>query len=73
MIHPFVLGRQHFDIGWRHTVGLQALRRELRGKRSKRTARLLYQMELHLEELVMAATEDEDPAQAAAVKTASAW
>lgn len=50
---------------------IEKLRRELRGKRPERTARLLDQMELQLEELVMAATEDEVAAQAAAAKTAS--
>lgn len=50
---------------------IEKLRRELRGQRSERTARLLDQMELQLEELVMAATEDEVAAQAAAAKTAS--
>ncbi|MCJ8521848.1 IS66 family transposase [Pseudorhizobium tarimense] len=50
---------------------IEKLRRELRGQRSERTARLLGQMELQLEELVMAATEDEVAAQAAAAKTAS--
>ena len=52
-------------------LAIEKLRRELRGKRSERTARLLDQMELQLEELVMAATEDEVAAQAAAAKTAS--
>lgn len=50
-------------------LAIEKLRRELRG--SERTARLLDQMELKLEELVMAATEDEAAAQAAAAKTAS--
>lgn len=52
-------------------LAIEKLRRELRGKRSERTARLIDQMELQLEELVMAATEDEVAAQAAAAKTAS--
>ncbi len=52
-------------------LAIEKLRRELRGKRSERTARLLDQMELQLEELVMAATEDEVAAQAAAARTAS--
>ncbi len=52
-------------------LAIEKLRRELRGKRSERAARLLDQMELQLEELVMAATEDEVAAQAAAAKTAS--
>jgi transposase len=51
-------------------LAIEKLKRELRGRRSERTARLIDQMELQLEELVMAATEDEAAAQAAA-KTAS--
>src|SRR5690606_9112233 len=45
---------------------IEKLRRELRGQRSERTARLIDQLELQLEELVMAATEDELAAQEAA-------
>jgi transposase len=52
-------------------LAIEKLRRELRGQRSERTARLIEQMELQLEELVMAATEDEVAAQAAAAKTSS--
>ena len=52
-------------------LAIEKLRRELRGQRSERTARLIDQMELQLEELVMAATEDEVAAQAAAAKTSS--
>src|SRR5882762_5168946 len=40
-------------------LAIEKLKRELRGQRSERTARLIDQMELQLEELVMAATEDE--------------
>jgi transposase len=50
---------------------IEKLRRELRGQRSERTARLLDQLELQLEELVTAATEDEVAAQAASAKTSS--
>ncbi|ASY61036.1 Mobile element protein (plasmid) [Sinorhizobium sp. CCBAU 05631] len=52
-------------------LAIEKLKRELRGKRSERTTRLIDQMELQLEELVMAATEDEAAAQAAAAKTSS--
>jgi transposase len=45
------------------------LRRELFGPRSERTARLLDQMELQLEELETTATEDEIAAELAAAKT----
>ncbi len=51
-------------------LAIEKLKRELRGLRSERTA-LIDQMELQLEELVMAATEDEVAAQAAAAKTSS--
>jgi transposase len=50
---------------------IEKFRRELRGQRSERAARLLDQLELQLEELVTAATEDEVAAQAAAARTAS--
>ncbi|WFU10903.1 IS66 family transposase [Rhizobium sp. CB3090] len=50
---------------------IEKLRRELRGQRSERTARLLDQLELQLEELVAAATEDEVAAQAASARTSS--
>lgn len=45
------------------------LKRQIYGPRSERTARLLAQMELELEELEAAATEDEIAAERAAVKT----
>ena len=47
-------------------LAIEKLKRELRGQRSERAARLIDQLELQLEELVMAATEDEVAAQAAA-------
>jgi len=50
---------------------IEKLRRELRGRRSERTARLIDQLELQLEELVTAATEDEVAAQAASARTSS--
>ncbi|MDW5317618.1 IS66 family transposase [Rhizobium sp. PL01] len=52
-------------------LAIEKLRRELRGQRSERTARLIDQMELQLEELVMAATEDEVAAQVAAAKASN--
>ncbi len=52
-------------------LAIEKLKRELRGRRSERTALLIDQMELQLEELVMAATEDDVAAQAAAAKTSS--
>ena len=45
---------------------IEKLKRELYGQRSQRTARLVEQLELELEDLVAAATEDELAAQAAA-------
>jgi transposase len=48
---------------------IEKLRRALHGHRSERTARLLEQMELQLEEFETAATEDELAAQRAAAKT----
>jgi transposase len=48
---------------------IEKLRRTLYGARSERKARLLEQMELQLEELEAAATEDELAAEKAAVKT----
>ncbi|MEI9426017.1 IS66 family transposase [Mesorhizobium sp. Cs1299R1N1] len=48
---------------------IEKLKRELYGQRSERTARLIEQLELELEELVTSATEDELAAQAAAAKT----
>jgi transposase len=50
---------------------IEKLKRELYGQRSERTARLIEQLELELEELVTTATEDELAAQAAAAKTQS--
>lgn len=51
---------------------IEKLKRELHGQRSERTARLLEQLELELEELASTATENELAAQAAAAKTQSA-
>ena len=48
---------------------IEKLRRELYGSRSERKARLLEQMELQLEDLETAATEDELAAETAAVRT----
>ena len=48
---------------------IEKLRRELYGSRSERKARLLEQMELQLEDLETAATEDELAAETAAVQT----
>ena len=48
---------------------LDTLKRELHGQRSERSARLLEQLELELEELVTSASEDELAALAAAAKT----
>lgn len=48
---------------------IEKLKRELYGQRSQRTARLIEQLELELEDLVPSAIEDELAAQAAAVKT----
>jgi transposase len=48
---------------------IEKLRRELYGSRSERTARLLEQMELQLEDLEAAATEDELTAEKAAART----
>jgi transposase len=50
---------------------IEKLRRELYGQRSERSVRLLDQMELQLEELEAAATEDELLAEMAAAKTTS--
>src|ERR1700679_70268 len=50
---------------------IEKLKRELYGPRSERTARLLDQLELQLEELETAATEDEIAAERAAAKTAA--
>jgi transposase len=43
---------------------IEKLKRELHGQRSERTARLVEQLELELEDLVAAATEDELAAKA---------
>ena len=48
---------------------IEKLKRELYGQRPERTARLIEQLELELEELVTTASEDELAAQAAAAKT----
>ena len=48
---------------------IEKLKRELYGQRSERTARLIEQLELELEELVTTASEDELAAQAAAART----
>ncbi len=48
---------------------IEKLKRELYGQRSERTARLIEQLELELEELATTASEDELAAQAAAAKT----
>ena len=48
---------------------IEKLKREIYGQRSERSARLLDQMELQLEELEATATEDELAAEKAAVKT----
>lgn len=50
---------------------IEKLKRELYGQRSERTARLIEQLELELEDLVTSATEDELAAAAAAAKTQS--
>ena len=50
-------------------LAIEKLRRELYGTRSERTARLLDQMELQLEDLEAAATEDELVAENAAGQT----
>ncbi len=53
----------------RQNLEIAKLRRQIYGPRSERTARLLDQMELGLEELEAAATEDEIAAETAAAKT----
>ena len=50
---------------------IEKLKRELYGPRSERTARLIEQLELELEDLVTTASEDELAAQAAAAKAQS--
>src|SRR6516165_10625393 len=51
------------------TLEIEKLRRALYGSRSERKARLLEQMELQLEDLEAAATEDELAAEKAAART----
>jgi len=53
----------------RQQLEIDKLRREIYGPRSERTQRLLDQMELHLEELEAAATEDELQAEKDAART----
>ncbi len=53
----------------RQQLEIEKLRREIYGPRSERTQRLLDQMELHLEELEAAATEDEIQAEKDAART----
>jgi transposase len=53
----------------RQQLQIEKLRREIYGPRSERTQRLLDQMELQLEELEAAASEDEIEAEKAAAKT----
>ncbi len=53
----------------RQNLEIAKLKRQIYGPRSERTARLLDQMELGLEELEAAATEDEIAAELAAAKT----
>lgn len=48
---------------------IEKLKRELYGQRSERTARLIEQLELQLEDLLTSATEDELVAQAAKAQT----
>ena len=52
---------------------IEKLRRALYGSRSERTARLLEQMELQLEDLEAAATEDELAAESATAQTVSSF
>jgi transposase len=55
----------------RQSLEIAKLKRQIYGPRSERTARLLDQMELELEELEVAATEDEIAAERAATRTTS--
>lgn len=55
----------------RQNLEIAKLKRQIYGPRSERTARLLDQMELGLEELEAAATEDEIAAERAAARTAN--
>src|SRR6204780_4827994 len=52
-----------------YRLEIEKLRRQLYGTRSERTARLLEQMELQLEELEATATEDELAAEQAAARS----
>ncbi len=54
-------------------LAIEKLRRELYGSRSERKARLLDQMELKLEELQAAASEDERAAQQASTEAVAAF
>src|SRR5215204_4075618 len=54
-------------------LAIEKLRRELYGTRSERKARLLDQMELKLEELEAAASEDELAARSASTETVAAF
>ena len=55
----------------RQKVYIEKLQRELRGQKSERTARLIAQMELMLEDAEAAATEDELAAEMAVAAAAS--
>jgi transposase len=55
----------------RQSLEIAKLKRQIYGPRSERTARLLDQMDLELEELEAAATEDEVAAERAATRTTS--
>jgi hypothetical protein len=55
----------------RQNLEIAKLKRQLYGSRSERASRLLDQMELELEELEAAATEDEIAAEKAVAKTAT--
>ena len=55
----------------RQSLEIAKLRRQIYGPRSERTARLVEQMELELEELEAAATEDEIAAERAAARTSN--
>jgi transposase len=54
-------------------LAIEKLRRELYGSRSERKARLLDQMELELEELEAAASEDERAARAVSTEAVAAF
>ena len=55
----------------RQSLEIAKLKRQIYGPRSERTARLIDQMELELEDLEAAATEDEIAAEQAAARTTS--